>query len=460
MKSTYPNILFALSLLILFSCANDDDVTYVPINITAQPDQGSLFQNETITVDVLSNDSNLPEDGTLTVETPSSGTVTVEDPNNTPNNILDDVVTYTPASNYVASQILSYTICDAEGLSCATSEITLKIYQPINIDVDALPYPNLSDYNFFYDNMANQEPVPGVLPYKPISTLFTDYALKKRFVWMPNNTSASYAGDANSLDFPTGAILVKNFYYENVQPNNTTQIIETRLLIKKSDGWITADYIWNESQDEGLLDTTGNGGFVDIEWVNEEGESQSTNYRIPANSQCFTCHKANFENSPIGMKPQSLNAAYSYTDGSSNQLQKWIDMGYLENNLPSNIVTVVDYNDTSQPLNTRVRSYFDINCASCHSDDGHCNYRAIRFAFNESSEPESLGVCVTPDTPITGYENAKIVDPGNPENSVLFFRLSTNEEQYRMPLLGRTIQHQEGVALVEEWINSLNQNCN
>jgi hypothetical protein len=71
-----------------------------------------------------------------------------------------------------------------------------------------------------------------------------------------------------------------------------------------------------------------------------------------------------------------------------------------------------------------------------------------------------MGVCVTSDTPIPGLEGAKIIEPGDPDQSVLFFRLSSVEEQYRMPLLGRTIQHEEGVALIEEWINSITQTCN
>jgi hypothetical protein len=33
--------------------------------------------------------------------------------------------------------------------------------------------------------------------------------------------------------------------------------------------------------------------------------------------------------------------------------------------------------------------------------------------------------------------------------------LNTDNESFRMPLLGRTEIHTEGVALIEQWINSL-----
>jgi len=28
-----------------------------------------------------------------------------------------------------------------------------------------------------------------------------------------------------------------------------------------------------------------------------------------------------------------------------------------------------------------------------------------------------------------------------------------------MPLIGRTLKHEEGIKLIEEWINSLNTDC-
>ena len=75
--------------------------------------------------------------------------------------------------------------------------------------------------------------MPGVLPYEPINSLFADYAHKKRFVWMPEGTQATYDGDGKIFDFPQGTILVKTFFYENVLPANDTQIIETRIYSKE-----------------------------------------------------------------------------------------------------------------------------------------------------------------------------------------------------------------------------------
>jgi hypothetical protein len=110
-------------------------------------------------------------------------------------------------------------------------------------DLSQVPYPKLSDYHFFDGELKNLQPALGVLSYKPASELFSDYALKKRFVWMPNNTKATYVSDREVLNLPVGAALVKVFYYNTVLPGLTTKIIETRVMIRKSSGWIFAEYI-------------------------------------------------------------------------------------------------------------------------------------------------------------------------------------------------------------------------
>lgn len=449
-----------LAVLLWVSCKSDDDGdSYVPITINANADAGEVYQNAIIEINIFSNDTNVPSDGILTLSNPQTGTVTQIDPNNT-ESILDDLVQYTPDASFTGQDTFQYTVCDATGQSCATGTVTINVlpFSPVEIDLSLVPYPKLSDYHFFEGALADQDPVFGVLPYEPISALFTDYAHKKRFVWMPSNVKASYVGDGELLNFPTSTILIKTFYYENVLPNNTTKIIETRLLIKKEEGWLLVDYVWNEEQNEAYLDTTGNGANVPFEWI-QNGETKFVNYRIPSDSQCYTCHKAFKQNMPIGLKPQSLNGMYNYSEGSENQLEKWIQMGYLEDNLPGTINTVVNWADTSQPLDLRVRSYFDINCASCHSDSGHCDYRALRMAFSLTEDPANMGVCVNPDTPIPGYEGSKMIIPGDAQNSIVYFRLHTTDEEYRMPLLGRTIRHDEAVSFIEEWINSLTDNC-
>ena len=290
-----------------------------------------------------------------------------------------------------------------------------------------------------------------------LTPLFSDYASKKRFVWMPNGASATYINDYSILDFPIGTILIKTFLYENVLPAGGPRILETRLQIRKESGWVFANYKWNAAQTEAVFDLSGS--FEDIEFE-IDGVVRNVNYAVPAAPSCLTCHKsADDVPFPIGVKPQSLNRIYPYAEGNMNQLQKWEEFGYLEGGYPSDIVSHVDWQDETQPLELRARSYLDINCAHCHSESGHCNYRPVRFSFKKSGEDISnLGVCVDAHE-VFDASLTKIIEPGNIDRSILFYRINTVEESLRMPLQGRTLKHDEGVALIEEWINTLTIEC-
>lgn len=366
--------------------------------------------------------------------------------------------------NYI-KQIALFIVCigfyscasDDDYVSYPTPTPIPEPTSPVNFNIDEVPYQTLSEYNFFEEEMKNLAPVYGVVPYELSSPLFSDYAHKKRFIWMPDDVSANYVSDSDILNFPIGTVLIKNFYYDNVLPNYNTKIIETRLMIKKAEGWVFAEYIWNENQTEADLDL--NGRDVYIQW-DENSVTNSVNFRVPSEAECHTCHKTGDVSIPIGPKPRNINILFNYGDETKNQLQKWTEMGYLEDTYPSTIETLPSWDDTSQSLDLRARSYLDINCAHCHSEEAHCAYRPVRFDFESTALPINLGICVEPDTEIVGAGLTHIVNPGSFDRSVLYFRLNSVEESERMPLLGRTLKHEEGVLLIREWINSLTTQCN
>jgi uncharacterized repeat protein (TIGR03806 family) len=457
-KNYFKSLSCFVLLILIHSCANDDKSdNYIPVVIETSPDLFEVVQNNSIEIDVLNNDTNIPTSGSLVTSGSANGTIEVLDINNTVDNPSDDIILYTPNTDFVGTDLFTYTICNnLDPISCSTEDVTITVTPESQVvfNLEDIPYETLSEYNFFEGDMKNLEPVPSVLPYDLNSPLFSDYAHKKRFVWMPDGTTATYASDHTPLDFPVGGVLIKNFYYDNVQPGNTTRIIETRLMFMTEDGWDFAKYVWNDEQTEATF--SNDGSFIDIDWI-ENGITNSVNYRIPSRNECFSCHNKFGTPLPIGPKPQNLNKNYNYTDGTSNQLSKWVEVGYLDGNLPAAIVSTVDWEDTSLPLELRVRSYLDINCAHCHSEESYCEYRPIRLAFNENDDDVNKGVCVTPDTQIPSYTH--IISKGQIDKSVLHFRISSTQEQYRMPLLGRTLQHAEGVRLIEEWINSLAGEC-
>ena len=162
------------------------------------------------------------------------------------------------------------------------------------------PYRRLSTYGFFEGEMKNLQASSSILPYEPASSLFTDYALKSRFISIP--TSEKVKIHEGNFQFPTGTILIKNFYYpaDFNKPEENLKIIETRLLIHSEKGWEAFPYIWNEEQTDAVLKVVG--GELEVKFIQKNGEEQVINYLIPNKNQCKTCHNSSEELAPIGVK--------------------------------------------------------------------------------------------------------------------------------------------------------------
>jgi uncharacterized repeat protein (TIGR03806 family) len=473
MKKQYLLVLSFVAIVILsISCSKEE--TYVPIKDVlpvANEDVVTSTINSIVEIQVLSNDTDgdllLPNSLNIVggLDTDANGTLDtftkIGEGTWTTNS--NGSITFMPQNGFTGSPTsIKYNGIDLEKNVSNSANVVIN-----SIDLTQVPYPKLSDYKFFVGAIEEQLPTLNVIPYEPASSLFTDYAHKKRFVWMPGNVKATYVADNKTLDFPVGTFLIKTFYYNTIQPNNTTQIIETRVMIRKSDKWHFYEYIWNDSQTDAVLLQSGefaNGSSKKFIFAKPNGEIVNEDYRIPSESECLACHKINVTATnlsgipiPIGVKPQNLNHNYSYKQGSKNILQELVDRGYLQS-YPVINNTTIDYKDITKPLAMRVRSYVDINCAHCHQDQARCDYRPMRFSFNLTDIDSNIGICVNGDEAIG--EIQKIIMPGNSSKSILHYRISTNDESERMPLLGRTIVHDEGVALIEEWINSLTQRCN
>jgi len=331
-----------------------------------------------------------------------------------------------------------------------------KESSPVVFDLGDVPYDKLSDYNFFTGEMVDHDPVFGVIPYDVITPLFADYSHKFRFIWMPEGAQASYNTDHNILDFQDGTVFIKTFYFDNVQPEGNRRVIESRIEFMRNGQWEFAEYVWNDDQTEAFLDLSGS--FTEVSFLDDNSELRDINWRIPSEAECLTCHKSDDAALPIGPKPQNLNRDYNYPEGVRNQLLKFIEVGYLEPDIPAQIETVVPWDDPSYSLQDRVRAYLDMNCAHCHRDNSHCDYRPIRLAWNETEDPENMGICVEPNNQnLPGQTH--IISPGSPNRSALYYRINSTDQAVMMPLMGRSVIHEEGRDLILEYINSLEGPC-
>ncbi len=263
-------------------------------------------------------------------------------------------------------------------------------------EMDGMPYRTLSEYGLFEGPLAELNPAEGVLPYDLNTALFSDYAQKARFVYMPPGTSATYT-ENGVLEFPVGTILVKTFYYSHDlrDPSLGRRILETRLLVRKSGGWDTYSYLWDEAQTEATYGVAG--GQRNVSWIHYDGSEKTLNYLIPNKNQCKGCHSVDEEIMPIGPKVRNLNKSYPYPEGTANQLTKWQAAGFLtgapDPAAAPRVPNALDPNDGS--LNERARAYLDVNCAHCHNLRGPANNSGLLLNWGQT-DSTALGFCKAP----------------------------------------------------------------
>jgi uncharacterized repeat protein (TIGR03806 family) len=319
------------------------------------------------------------------------------------------------------------------------------------------PFPKkLSEWHLFTAGSSTWKPNRGVVPYDLNSPLFSDYAEKYRFVWMPPGTSAQYRDDG-PFEFPAGTILAKTFAFP-IDGGAGEKLIETRLLVRARTGWVALPYIWDSSQQEATLQLVPDP--VPIKWTASSGKPHDFTYVIPNSNECHQCHDNQKVLLPIGPKARNMNKDYAYAGGKENQLDHWARIGYLQG-LPSAGVRpkAAKWDDpTSGSLEQRARAYLDNNCAHCHQPGGQAGYTGVDFRLTQT-KIANQGWCKPPNS--AGEVGGLRYDlvPGRPDESILLYRLESTAPKVSMPALGRDVVHEEGVGLLRLWIESLTGRC-
>lgn len=370
-------------------------------------------------------------------------------------------------------------------IDCSDKEQTVQWDMLMTKNAD-----KLSDYQLFSSQCnPTKNPSARGLIYDLSVPLFTDYATKYRFVFIPEGKKATYVSGASTqientttghseenyvddgtLDFPVGTVIVKTFSL----PKDTAdrgfskeKLLETRLLIHRPTGWIGLPYVWNADQTEAMFDD--NGELFRNSQITHEEQKYTFTYGVPDFSKCTICHSSGDDVLPIGPKVRYLNMDFNYGDAVENQLARWIAKGLLDSSgLPdvTDREKVAKFNDdvdldNIQPedLNSYAKSWLDINCAHCHSPGGKASNTSISMEYTRPiSDRTGHGICADPVSGAgSGYQYN--VDPGNPDTSLVVYRMSTQDSGDRMPPIGRALIHKEGLALVKKWITSLEGAC-
>jgi len=319
------------------------------------------------------------------------------------------------------------------------------------------PLSKLSEYGLFIGKISEQQPAKELIPYQLNTPLFSDYAEKLRFVKIPAGTHVAY-NDSAVFDFPKGTILVKTFYYpvDFRSPAKGRKLIETRLLIHEEKEWKAYPYIWDEEQAEAYLDVAGD--TKQVKYTDEQGKPRQHAYFIPNMNQCKGCHNRSEKMWPIGPSARQLSGTFDYGQGKETQLTHWAQLGKLDG-IPENaaLPRAIVWNDPSTgTVSERARLWLDINCAHCHRPNGPASTSGL-FLGSEENDPLRIGVRKTPVAAGRGSGDLQFsIFPGQPDKSILVYRMESKDPGVMMPELGRTLSNKEAIALIRQWIKEMN----
>lgn len=342
----------------------------------------------------------------------------------------------------------------------------------------------LSDWGLFMLADGRIAPRAGMVTYELNAPLFSDYAQKWRTIWMPKGNAAKYDAD-QWFDFPVGTIVTKTFYYSTpasaavpqtsgevlkVTPASYqngvsgldlrhVRLIETRLLVKRAAGWVALPYVWNAAGSDATLERTG----ADMPLTLVDGARRDAfTYTVPNQNQCAGCHAQDYRTratNPIGLKARHLNRDFPGEGGEINQLRRLAALGYLTGVPGQGAPRNADWHDDTAGTAAEARSYLDINCSHCHNQQGAARTSGL-WLDAKTVDPRVLGMCKPPVAAGRGTGDRPFdVVPGQPDRSILPYRMASTDPGAMMPELGRNLAHKEGLELVIRYIKTLKGAC-
>ena len=190
----------------------------------------------------------------------------------------------------------------------------------------------LSSWSLLHQDGARLRIADNAQVYYLASGLFSDYALKLRTVSIPAASSIPVT-DTGEMQFPVGTVISKTFYYAKseaqallpdgelrvvhltaaeaeIEPTlnlDRVALLETRLLVRRSDGWHALPYVWDADQQDATLRIAG--AMLPVS-LNKNDQVRSFAYVAPNQNQCTGCHTLDHGSKriePIGPQAKHLN---------------------------------------------------------------------------------------------------------------------------------------------------------
>jgi uncharacterized repeat protein (TIGR03806 family) len=384
-------------------------------------------------------------------------------------------VTGLAAGNYT----LTATATDGSGLTGTSAPVSFAVtaasglpYGLTNLSVASAfynmpatytggPLPGLLSETGVFSNTPAMLPTNGLIPYTPNTPLWSDSALKIRYVSVPNNggldTPDQQIGffPTGGWTFPSGTVFVKTFeLLTNLSDPDSIRRLETRLLVRDTNGAVYGvTYKWLPDNSDAVLLSNS---LTEAIQITNAGSSFIQNWYYPSPADCLTCH-TKVESYVLGVNTRQLNGADTYpaTGVTDNQLRTFNRLGlfypaFNEADI-TNFEQLSSVTNQNAPLVQRARSYLDANCAQCHQPGG----TGITFDARYDTPLTNQNIINAVAAFSLGYDNAKIVAPSDIWRSVLYDRMNTVNSAIKMPTLDRNTIDTNAVQVMAAWINSL-----
>ncbi len=285
-----------------------------------------------------------------------------------------------------------------------------------------------------YSDIAAKTLAPDMLAFRPAYTLWSDGADKSRWIRLPSGTTIDTT-DPDHWVFPVGTQLFKEFARDGKRLE--TRLVERIAATGKTevDYWAGA-FLWRD--DESDADFVKDGA----------SDVRGTTHDVPSAERCWTCH--------IGEPGHALGFSalqLSHTLGGVN-LAMLRERGLVP-------ATLADWTIPGDSATQKGVGWLHANCGHCHNVNGTSwpdTDMVLRFGYGETDVTASKLWASTMGVRVRSYRNAGFdvrIEPGSPDASAVFHRLSTRVDGGAMPPIATEVVDPTGTADVRAWIESL-----
>jgi hypothetical protein len=293
---------------------------------------------------------------------------------------------------------------------------------------------------------------PELIAFSPQYPLWSDGATKRRWLYLPPGTAID-ATRPEAWEFPNGTRLWKEF--------SMGRRVETRYIERLADGsWRFATYIWNADETDAELAPVDGIAAMPLQG------SPGKRYAIPAEADCRACHEGAVV-PVLGVSALQLSpdrdplAPHAEMDRADLADLRYLVERGLVRNLPKSLLRHAPRIAASSPTERAALGYLHGNCGHCHNASGPLASLELVLA----QDPVATAGAAATLRSLVGRKSRfrphgfqgepQRVTPGRHESSVLAMRMRSRNPMTQMPPLGTQIVDQDGLAIVQRWINDL-----